>query len=329
MGQRSAAETVASILLAFVEDGTWRQAELASRVGVSVPALRKRLRELQDAGMPLEKEEDPPQVFWSVPRGWFPGGVVVAGKELEDLLRLAVRAPKSEGQRRVLRLLASSGLGVAVASGEAVVAGTLAREEERALGVLEEGASRGIVVRVRYQSRTDGVARWRHVSAQRVVMGPPVRFVGVCHKAGALRWFRVDHVRAAELDAAEGWRGVSSEALVAYLSESVGGFHGGGESQEVTFLVRDPEARWVAENLPSGWEGELVERGLRVRVRTSSVEQVARYVVGLGAAALSETGELGEEVKRLALGALRGSGARGDLRSVGAKGSSGWGVGVG
>ncbi len=326
MGQRSAAETVASILLAFVEDGTWRQAALASRVGVSVPALRKRLRELQDAGMPLEKEEDPPQVFWSVPRGWFPGGVVVAGKELEDLLRLAVRAPKSEGQRRVLRLLASSGMRTA---GEAVETAALSCEEERVLGVLEEGASRSVVVRVRYQSRTDGVPRWRHVSAQRVVMGPTVRFVGVCHKAGELRWFRVDHVRAAELDRAEVWRGVSSEALEAYLLESVGGFHGGGESREVTFLVRDPEARWVAENLPSGWVGEMVERGLRVRVRTSSVQQVARFVVGLGAAAVSETGELGNEVKRLALGALRGAGARGNLRSVGSKGSSGWGVGVG
>ena len=50
MGQRSATESVASILLAFVEQPTWRQAELAERVGISVPALRKRLRELQDAG---------------------------------------------------------------------------------------------------------------------------------------------------------------------------------------------------------------------------------------------------------------------------------------
>jgi predicted DNA-binding transcriptional regulator YafY len=327
LGQRSAAETIASILLAFVEHGTWRQAELASRVGVSVPALRKRLRELQDAGMSLEREDDPPQVFWSVPRGWFPGGVVVAGKELEDLLRLAVRAPRSEGQRRVLRLLASSGL--RTAAGEAVEAAALSCEDERVLGVLEEGASRAVVVRIRYQSRSDGVPRWRHVSAQRVVMGQPVRFVGFCHKAGALRWFRVDHVRAAELDEREGWLGVSPDRLEAYLKESVGGFHGGGEAREVSFVVRDPEARWVAENLPSGWAGELVERGLRVRVTTSSVEQVARYVVGLGAAAVSETEELGEEVKRLALGALRGSGARGDLRSVGAKGSSGWGVGVG
>ena len=62
MGQRSAAETVAWILVAFIGQRTWRQADLAERVGVRVPSLRKRLYELQEAGMPLEREEERPQV---------------------------------------------------------------------------------------------------------------------------------------------------------------------------------------------------------------------------------------------------------------------------
>ncbi|HQF22708.1 MAG TPA: hypothetical protein PL065_04575, partial [Polyangiaceae bacterium] len=220
MGQGSAAETVAAIFLAFVEQRTWRQAELAQRIGVSVPWLRRRLLSLQTAGMPLERDDETPQVYWSVPRGWFPGGIVLTGEQVVDLLPIVLRAPKSKRQQRVLRLLAGSGLDVS--SQQTVVAGTLTALEDSVLGVLEQGAATKTVTRLRYQSHSDAVAHWRHVSVQRVMVGQPVRFVGLCHKATQLRWYRLDRVSAAELAGQEPWQSVSVEVLDKFISESVG-----------------------------------------------------------------------------------------------------------
>jgi hypothetical protein len=72
VGQRSSTETVVAIVQAFLRRRTWSQAELARDVGIAVPALRKRLVELTASGFPLERDEDHPHVFWSVPRDWFP-----------------------------------------------------------------------------------------------------------------------------------------------------------------------------------------------------------------------------------------------------------------
>ncbi|HPB96686.1 MAG TPA: WYL domain-containing protein [Polyangiaceae bacterium] len=322
MGQGSAAETVAAIFLAFVEQRTWRQAELAQRIGVSVPWLRRRLLSLQTAGMPLERDDETPQVYWSVPRGWFPGGIVLTGEQVVDLLPIVLRAPKSKRQQRVLRLLAGSGLDVS--SQQTVVTGTLTALEDSVLGVLEQGAATKTVTRLRYQSHSDAVAHWRHVSVQRVMVGQPVRFVGLCHKATQLRWYRLDRVSAAELAGQEPWQSVSVEVLDKFISESVGGFHGGETARTLCFSVRDPESRWVADNLPAGWQGKFTENGLEVQAQSASLHQVARFVVSLGEAALCETNELQAEVQRLALGALHTSQARLNIHSVATNESSLW-----
>jgi transcription initiation factor TFIIIB Brf1 subunit/transcription initiation factor TFIIB len=76
LGRQSSGATIAAIYQAFLGGRrTWAQAELARHAGVGVPALRKRLQELQDQGTPLESEADGNHIYWSVPRGWFPGGV--------------------------------------------------------------------------------------------------------------------------------------------------------------------------------------------------------------------------------------------------------------
>src|SRR3954452_13081596 len=67
VGQRSAGESVAAIIQAFVKQRTWKQADLGRHLELGVPALRKRLVELQAAGMPLRDERETPHVYWSVP----------------------------------------------------------------------------------------------------------------------------------------------------------------------------------------------------------------------------------------------------------------------
>ena len=97
--------------------------------------------------------------------------------------------------------------------------------------------------------------------------------------------------------------------MEAILNQSVDGFHR-GEAVRCSFFVREPESRWVERNLPGSLGvPEKVTGGLRFSATTAGVLRLARYVVGLGAAARAETPELAELVRELARGALEASGA--------------------
>ncbi len=74
MGRRSQTETVAGIYQSCLQRRTWSQAVLARELEVSVGTLRRVLGELQAEGMPLHRDEDHSQVYWSVPKDWYPGG---------------------------------------------------------------------------------------------------------------------------------------------------------------------------------------------------------------------------------------------------------------
>ena len=75
MGQRSSTVTVVQLVQAFLEQRTWTQKALAERLEMTTPAVREKLKELQGI-FRLEREEDHPHVYWSVPKDWFPGGVI-------------------------------------------------------------------------------------------------------------------------------------------------------------------------------------------------------------------------------------------------------------
>ena len=63
--------------------------------------MRKKLVELQGP-FHLEREEDHPHVYWSVPKDWFPGGVFFTRAQLPELLRLLGRLPRSKARDVVL-----------------------------------------------------------------------------------------------------------------------------------------------------------------------------------------------------------------------------------
>jgi hypothetical protein len=151
-----------------------------------------------------------------------------------------------------------------------------------------------------------GTVEWRHASVQRVVIGPPARIVAVCHRDGALKWFRLDNVLGARLDDTVEYRTVDAAAVESMLKESVDGFHQGG-AVLCAFFVRAPESRWVEPNLPGSMTREVVPGGLRFSTTTAGVLRLARHVVGLGAAAHAETPELALLVAELARGALSAS----------------------
>src|SRR5580700_6801604 len=102
MGQRSRTETVAAVMAALLVRRSWSQAELAREVGVRTEALRTLLEELRASGVPLVSEKDHPHVYWSVPKTWFPGGVLFKQEDVPDLVRLFRRLPRSKARDRLL-----------------------------------------------------------------------------------------------------------------------------------------------------------------------------------------------------------------------------------
>lgn len=311
MGQRTPTETLFGIIAAFVEHPTWSQADLARKLETRPETIRKRLAELKAGGFKLERSEDHPHVYWSVPKNWFPGAVLFSEKEVPDLLRLLGRAPRGPLRDKILGLvvsrLSSSGHAAAGADFDpaAVRSPAVEHEEERWLSVAEDAVSKKIAMKMRYYTASRRNESWRHVSVHRVDLGPRPHFIATCHKASELRRFRMSNVLEARLDKGEKHRPVDADALRRFDEESFGGFRNDGPAVACAFVVRDEDASWVARNLPDDrMTAEAADGGTRFRVKTSAVKLLARFVAGLGDAATPESPELADAVAKIARGAL-------------------------
>src|SRR5690606_4178308 len=132
VGRRDGTETLANVLLAFLEQRTWRQAELARRVGVERRQLVRVLDNLTRAGFDIHREEEHPDVYWSVPKHWFPGGVAFSGEDVSDLVRVLQLAPQSKKRDRLLSWISACATGVGSNEGH-VVTRVLSPAEEASL----------------------------------------------------------------------------------------------------------------------------------------------------------------------------------------------------
>jgi predicted DNA-binding transcriptional regulator YafY len=312
MGQRTATETLFGIVAAFVERSTWSQAELARRLETKPETIRKQLGELQAGGFKLEREEEHPHVFWSVPKNWLPGVLHFKADEAGDLLRLLGRAPRGALRTRVLTVVLSRlrnfGKQSPPADDTGVRSPSVGEEEERWLEVFEDAIQKKSAIKLRYFAASRRNESWRHISPHRVDLGPRPCVVATCHKSQALRRFRLSNVLDAKLDPNEPFRPLAEGELATFDADSLGGFHQDGPRVRCVFFVRDPDASWVSRNLPDERITlETTASGSRFSTDTSGVQILARYVVGLGAAATCETPELATAVATLAQGALSNS----------------------
>jgi predicted DNA-binding transcriptional regulator YafY len=307
MPQRSAGATNSQILLAFGEQRTWIQKELAARCGVGVRALRERLEELEAAGLPLERDEDRPNVYWSVPKTWSPGSSNVPSADLLLLARLVRRLPKSPSRSRGLTAIAAA-LRLDPVDAQAVTEAPAAESLEPAvdaqLAAVEDALDRRRALELDYESAGRATRERRVVSVQHVSPGPPARFLATCHTSGALKWFRVDSVHGSG-PTKEPYRPAEREAVERALAATVDGFLGDGKVTAVSLIVREPESRWVARNHPKSLTLERIDGGIRLRGEVGAVKHLARWVVSLGGAATAETPELDDAVAALAEGALQ------------------------
>lgn len=304
MGRKSGVATVGAILEAFDAQKSWRQPDLARRVGVSVPALRKHLAELVHV-LPLDERRTGQDVAWELPRGWTASGLQVPQATVASVVRLLARSPRTKLRDEVLAALLRKSPNAPRSLG--VEAAALSENEERVLPLLEDAAARRVTVSMRYVSASRGGEQSRCVSVARVLPGPPVRFVGFCHLTGELRRFRAEGVRALALAPEERFVAVAEAEVDAFVAQAVDGYAERGGPRECAFEVRAPEARWVRQNLLDGMQAADRPGGaVRVTADGRALRAVARYVVGLGEAARCQTPELAAEVRALAEGALRG-----------------------
>jgi predicted DNA-binding transcriptional regulator YafY len=309
VGQRSATETLFGIVHLFIERRTWPQAELARRLELGVPALRKRLVELQAAGWPLERsDEDSTQVYWSVPRDWLPGTLHFKETEAAELLRQIGRLPQCAARKELLQAVVSRlphGARSPKFDAGAIVSSSLTEAEERFIPAVEDAATGKVTLAFRYFTVSRREEDWRRASVHRVELGPPARFIATCHRSNTLKWFRVDNVLDARSDPNEPYREVPVATLEKFEAESLDGFHEDRPPVTCSFVVRNPEGAWVRRNLLKGMKAETIPAGVRVFVHTTTVQRVARLVVSLGDTARPENPELRDAVILLATGALQ------------------------
>lgn len=219
VGQRTATETLSKIIIALLDRRTRQQARLAREAGVSVRTLKRRMLELQEAGVPVEEEHDPPHVYWSVPRNWVPTkGKILPGEQLTELARIIARHPETDARQRLLEIL----LGVPAAA-TLPASGTPLRIADGTLRAIEDASTEKLALLVSYESTSRGEFSDRHISPHRVTYGEEIRIVATCHRDGRLKWFRGDRIRQAEFDEREPYR----QAIRADVNEHIRqSFHG-------------------------------------------------------------------------------------------------------
>lgn len=299
-------ETLASLYEAFHQQKTWRQAELARHIGVRPERLRTTLEALQDSGWPLEREEEPPQVYWSLPRHWFAGGVLLPGATVPKLLRLLAYLPESPERAEVLRLF--DGQDQLALFDVIEPPRALSAEEEAILQQIERSIRSEEPLDLKYFSRYRGELEWRTLSCQRVLFEDAHRFVAVCHRDDSLKWFRLSAVQGVREASEPEYRARAREQVESFIGESIAGYHGPEPKQTHSFVVKEPAARWVKSTLKPPMRYAPCTGGIRVEVETTSVLQVARFVVTLGAAVSEVSPRLASEVRRLAEAALEVAG---------------------
>lgn len=307
MGSRGQYDSITQAITAFSERSTWRQAELARRLALGTRALQKILHQLQADGMPLEREEELPNVYWSVPKGWLPSGVQVAPDDWPMLIDALLRAPEGRSRDGLLRkmLQGHSGADGVRRLTEAVETAPIQKRERAVLIELEAALLEGSGLEIRYFSAHAGELECRRVTPARLFLDSPSRVVAMCHRDRCLKWFRLENMQSARRVPASEALSVDSAELRRFLHSSVDGFHD-GQSLSLAFVVRRGESRWVKRNLPLGMTVDHEYppmQGLRVAA-AGALEVVARFVVGLGSAAEAETPALRAAVRRLAEGAL-------------------------
>jgi predicted DNA-binding transcriptional regulator YafY len=310
VGQKSRSETIAHVLVTLMRERSAKQADLARALDTSPRVIRQCITDLQEAGMPIERDEEHPHVFYSVPHGWIPHGAVLPEAEVDAILRVLARVPSEQVRREAIA--ARLGTERPWAKVPLALEDSLSTSELETLEDLEDSAYSRTAARVSYHSPERGSVEWRHLSVQRVAYHErPMRLLALCHRSRTLKWFRLDRVQAVELDRREPFSAAPEDAIEDIVTNTLLGFHDNGPRVACRFVIDAPVHRWFVPMLGRRAEVEPHGQAVRVTLHTAAVQVLARELVGLGGAVTVETPELRAAVRTLAEGALSRLGGEG------------------
>ncbi len=267
----------------MLEQRTWSQADLAKRVEVTPQTVKRCLEELEAAGVPLEREEDHPHVYWSVPGSWLPEGVHLPRELLVELLRRLARAATPSEHDPLLRhlLKAIPSLSDLVArvqdahiTEQTPLSAAILSELEDAYDshavILSYRKSRFAPVEVRFCSPMRLVDRHRQLLAR-------------CHKSDAPRRFHLHRIVQVSPAVGEDYRPLSESELNLALDGSVDGFRAPGPLVDVRFRLVGEGVGWILEDLPEDLQVEAIPSGYLVHGLTGALDKLASKLVTYGA----------------------------------------------
>jgi len=313
MGARDSYETLARIFQAFAEKRSWRQADLARKVGVEPKRIRTVMTDLAEADFPFHGKGDKNDASWSVPPGWLAGGLLFEAEDWAVLVHAVLHVAEPARRKRLLRRLLSLQAPTTPVDADverldqAIAPTTLGAEEHQKSITIEQAIIQKRALRLGYVSARGGGIRGRTITPER--LEPHGRLVAFCHTNRELRWFRLDSMISVEVDTEQVPHASSPDEVARFLSVSVDGYRDGSDELHA-FWVRSPESGWVKHNLLKGMsvEPEASSAGLRVVARGAALV-VARFIAGLGGAAVAEGDRLRAMVRQVAEGTREANGS--------------------
>jgi predicted DNA-binding transcriptional regulator YafY len=217
MHTRSPTEIALALFAILVRERTVTQAAIARELGIGSRTVVKYLTTLCAHAVPLESQVDHPNVHWSIPRRWFPGGVTLKLSTADTLIRLLPLLAQSDVRDEVLDELHAARKGAP--DPRAVVIAAPAAEGELAhLVLVEEAALARVALRIRHVGRGPLAGVLHHISPVCIVAAAPIRVIAVCHRTGALESLRLAALVEARRDPLETYRAADPVALEALLS---------------------------------------------------------------------------------------------------------------
>jgi proteasome accessory factor C len=266
-------------------------AEAARDVGISEAQLEKDLELLFVCGLPGHMPDDLIEADWETGRVYVSNADTIArplrlgvDEALALLvgLRMLAELPGLHDRAALDRTIAKlQSVAGAPPGGEHVAVEVDAAAAEAVLAACRRALRENRRLRLRYYVPGRDETTDRDVDPMRLVIAEGRSYLeGWCHRAEAVRLFRVDRVEAAEvLDVA-----AAVPAGAEPLDLDQGLFHPGPDDLVATLELR-PEARWVPEYYPCEEVTELPGGGLRVRLRTPDPLWARRLALRLGPAA--------------------------------------------
>ena len=231
-------------------------------------------------------------------------------EEVPALIHQVMRMPSGKGRRllmeRIVRAAPKSTPDGAVM--ERVQTPSVSEHEEHHLQRLIEALEKRRAVWLRYRNSKPGLGEVV-VAVQSINAGTPAHCAVLYRGDERFKWLRVERVESLRFDDSIRWWSADPQALKAFLASSINAY-AGAQTVRCVFRVMGDDARWVRDSLPGAdrerYAVTTIDGGIRVETQTAAVLPLARFVVGLGRSARSETPELAGLVRELGEGALSG-----------------------